>query len=36
MTKEIKWNGENQLTVRVLDSKFAGGIWKPVVVEVLK
>jgi hypothetical protein len=36
VTKEIRWGAENQLTVRVLDSKFAGGIWKPVALEVLK
>jgi len=36
VTKEIGWGAENQLTVRVLDSTFAGGIWKPVTLEVLK
>ncbi|MGD8240300.1 MAG: HEAT repeat domain-containing protein [Armatimonadota bacterium] len=36
VTEEIAWDAENQITVRVLDSKFAGGIWKPVTVEVLK
>ena len=36
VTNEIVWNAENQITVRVLDSKFAGGIWKPVIVEALK
>ncbi len=32
----LKWGGENQITVRVLDQKFAGGIYKPVYFEVLK
>ena len=36
VTDAIMWEAENQITVRVLDSKFAGGIWKPVVLEVLK
>ncbi|MDP6119155.1 MAG: HEAT repeat domain-containing protein [Planctomycetota bacterium] len=35
-TKQVKWNGENQITVRVLDTKFAGGIWKPVSIEILE
>ena len=35
-TKALKWRGENQITVRVLDTKMAGGIWKPVSIEVLK
>jgi hypothetical protein len=32
----VNWGAENQITVRVLDRKFAGGIWKPVSLEVLK
>jgi hypothetical protein len=32
----LKWGAENQITVRVLDRKFAGGIWKPAYLEVLK
>ena len=36
VTDEIMWDAENQITVRVLDSKFAGGIWKPVALEALK
>lgn len=32
----LKWGVENQITVRVLNRKFAGGIWKPVYLEVLK
>ena len=35
-TKEIKWNAENILTVRVYDAAFAGGIYKPLRVEILK
>ena len=32
----LKWGEENQITVRVLDRKMAGGIWKPVYFEALK
>jgi len=35
-TDPLKWNAENQITIRVLDRKQAGGIWKPVYLEVLK
>ncbi|MDA1142394.1 MAG: HEAT repeat domain-containing protein [Planctomycetota bacterium] len=35
-TKQVRWDGENQITVRVLDTKFAGGIWKPVSLEILE
>jgi len=35
-TKEIKWGQENILVVRVLDTVEAGGIWKPIIMEVLK
>ena len=34
--KEINWGGDNVLVVRVLDTAAAGGIWKPVRVDVLK
>ena len=34
--KEILWGRDNVLTVRVLDTAAAGGIWKPVRIEVLK
>lgn len=34
--KEIRWGARNQLTIRVFDSCNAGGIWRPVAVEVLK
>jgi len=32
----LKWGETNQITVRVLDRMYAGGIWKPVYLEVLK
>ena len=35
-TKEIKWGAENVLTIRVYDAAFAGGIYKPLRVEILK
>jgi len=36
VSDELKWGGANQITVRVLDRMMAGGIWKPVYLEVLK
>lgn len=36
VAEEILWGGKNQLTVRVEDTEMDGGIWKPVVIEVLK
>lgn len=36
VTKEIRWDAENELVVRVFDSASAGGIWKPVRLEVLE
>ena len=36
ITQEIKWGGENQLTVRVEDTMAAGGIWKPVKINIVK
>ena len=35
-TKEVRWGEENVLVVRVLDTAQAGGIWKPIHVEILK
>lgn len=35
VTREIEWGKPNQLTVRVLDSGGAGGIWKPVHLDIL-
>ncbi len=36
VTGELKWGQSNQITVRVYDSAFAGGIWKPVEIQVLQ
>ena len=36
ITHEIRWGQPNQLTVRAMNTAHAGGIWKPVTVEVLQ
>ena len=36
ITNEVKWGSENQLTVRVEDTMAAGGIWKPVKINIVK
>lgn len=36
VTSALQWGRKNQITVRVYDSAQAGGIWKPVQLEVLK
>jgi hypothetical protein len=36
VTQALKWGEQNQVTVRVQDSAYAGGIWKPVVLQVLR
>jgi len=36
VSKELKWGDRNQITVRVHDSVQAGGIWKPVTIQVLQ
>ena len=36
IASELKWGKENILTVRVKDTAAAGGIWKPVTIEVLQ
>jgi len=36
VTTELKWGARNQITVRVFDSAYAGGVWKPVQLEVLQ
>lgn len=36
VTGMIKWNSDNQITVRVFNMTQAGGIWKPVRIEMLK
>ena len=36
VTAALKWGARNQVTVRVYDSAQAGGIWKPVTIQVLQ
>jgi len=36
VTKELKWGQENQITIRAMNTTMAGGIWRPVVIEVLE
>lgn len=36
VSEELKWGDKNQITVRVHDSVQAGGIWKPVAIQVLQ
>jgi len=36
VTKELKWGGSNQITVRAMNTAMAGGIWRPVAIEVLQ
>ncbi len=36
ITDAVRWGEANQITVRVHNSAAAGGIWKPVTVEILK
>ncbi len=36
ITQDVRWGQRNQISVRVHDSAYAGGIWKPVRIEVLK
>jgi len=36
ITKEARWGKPNQLTVRAMNTRNAGGIWKPIVIDVLK
>jgi len=36
ITPFLKWNTENQITVRVLNATLKGGIWKPVTLEVIR
>ena len=35
-TKEVKWGEANQITVRAMNTAHAGGIWRPVAIEILK
>ena len=36
VTEFVKWGQTNQMTVRVLNTAFAGGIWKPVTINIMK
>jgi hypothetical protein len=36
VTGLLNWGGENQVTIRVLNTAFAGGIYKPVSILVMK
>ncbi|MBN2310293.1 MAG: HEAT repeat domain-containing protein [Candidatus Hydrogenedentes bacterium] len=36
VTEELKWGEKNQITVRAMNTQFAGGIWRPVAIEVLQ
>lgn len=36
VTEEVRWQASNQITVRVLNTAYAGGIWKPVRLDALK
>ena len=35
VTQELRWGASNQITVRVLSTAAAGGIWKPITLEIL-
>ena len=36
VTRELAWGARNQITVRAMNTANAGGIWRPVELEVLK
>jgi hypothetical protein len=36
VTTLLNWGGPNQITVRAMNTAHAGGIWKPVEIEVLR
>ena len=36
VTKELKWGERNHVTVRAMNTAHAGGIWRPVELEVLR
>ena len=36
VTDELRWGGRNVLVVRVYDSRQAGGIWKPIKLDILR
>jgi beta-galactosidase/beta-glucuronidase len=35
VTPLLNWGSENQITVRAMNTRYAGGIWKPVYIEAL-
>lgn len=35
-TEQLKWDGPNQITIRAMNTRGAGGVWKPVQIEVLE
>ncbi|NKB68276.1 MAG: hypothetical protein GKR89_14535 [Candidatus Latescibacteria bacterium] len=36
ITDAVRWGQDNTIVVRAMNTRFAGGIWKPVRIEVLK
>lgn len=36
ITREVQWGEKNQITVRAMNTAHAGGIWRPVQIEVLQ
>jgi len=36
VTKQLRWGKKNHITVRAMNTKYAGGIWRPVELEILK
>ena len=36
ITNEAKWGQPNQITVRAMNTRVAGGIWRPVTIDVLE
>jgi len=36
VTDQLQWGARNQITVRVLNTAMAGGIWKPVSIVLLE
>ena len=36
VTKELRWGQENHITARAMNTAMAGGIWRPVKIEVLE
>jgi hypothetical protein len=36
VTEEVRWGEKNQITVRAMNTQHGGGIWRPVVMEILQ